>query len=295
MATNIGDPITVTVTFTVAGVPTDPTAVVLTVRAPDGAQTTPVTTNPSVGVFEAIVTPDQAGIWTYRFTGSGAVVAVQEGSFAVEPSLFDLEDLTTVEAVKQSMETTSDDSDALIQTTIVSASRSIAEWTGREFVQTASQTRRIEAREYMGWDSGMRSRFGIPIGDLAATPTAVVSRDAEDTLITTYDVATDLTYLPLQRTAWEPITHIRLRPAAATLSGSYVLEITGRWGFPLIPPDAAQACIVTVRSWLRRDSSAWSDIGADDPRLVSPGPAGGWMLPIAAKQLLRAYRTPVLA
>lgn len=295
MATNVGDIVTVSNTFSVSGVPTNPTTVILLVRAPDGTQTTPATTNPSVGVFESNITVTQAGIWYVRWTGSGAVVAVEEDSFQVEPSLFGAGDLTSVDAVKASMETTSDATDALIQSTITSASRAIAEWSGREFVATGSETRRVEVRAYQERTADARSIYGIPIGDMATAPTAVVARDAEDVVITTYDVANDLVYLPLYRDAWEPITHIRLRPTAAELMASYVLAITGRFGFPQIPPDVAQACIVTVRSWLRRDSSAWADIGADDPRMVSPAPPGGWMLPTAAKQLLRSYRTPVLA
>lgn len=293
--TDIGDPVTVKTTFTVGGVPTNPTTVVLTIRAPDGTQTTPATTNPSVGVFQANVIPTQGGIWRAHWKGSGAVTAEEYDSFEVAYSPFTRGDLTSLEAVKASMETTSDATDALIQSTITSASRAIAEWSGREFVATGSETRRVEVRAYQERTADARSIYGIPIGDMATAPTAVVARDAEDVVITTYDVANDLVYLPLYRDAWEPITHIRLRPTAAELMASYVLAITGRFGFPQIPPDVAQACIVTVRSWLRRDSSAWADIGADDPRMVSPAPPGGWMLPTAAKQLLRSYRTPVLA
>lgn len=294
MAINVGDVVPVQTTFTVGGVETDPTLVVLTVRAPDGTQTTPATTNPSVGVYKASITADQAGIWHLWWTGTGAVVAVEPDSFEVE-AVYPAGDLTTLDSVKQSMVTTSDDSDDLIRVTITAASRAIAEWTAREFVQTGAETRIFEVRDYWLRSVGMRAEHGIPVGDLAAAPTAVVLHDVDDDVVTTYDVATELVYLPLYRSAWDPITHIRPRTAPADWISNYVLRVTGRWGFPAIPPDVAQACIVTVRSWLRRDSSAWADIGAEDPRLVSPVPPGGWMLPTAAKQLLRSYRTPVLA
>lgn len=295
--TSTGDVKTLTTTFKLDGVATNPTTHTLTVYAPDGTTSTPATTNTAVGIFESQVPVTQAGIWRFKWSGifPDDITAAEWGTFEATPDLYPSDDLTTIEAVKRSMDTDSTDSDEEIQRLISAASRAIAEWSGREFAATGSETRLVEVRAYQERNSDARSIYGIPIGDMAATPTAVLARDDEDVLITTYDVANDLVFLPIYRNAWEPITHIRLRSTADTLMASYVLAITGRFGFPQIPPDVAQACIVTVRAWLRRDSSAWADIGADDPRLVSPAPPGGWMLPTAAKQLLRAYRTPVLA
>jgi hypothetical protein len=68
---------------TVAGVPTDPTTVTLVVKEPDGTLTTytyPATlSKESTGRFYTDITLDAAGLWSYRLTGTGAVVAVEEG------------------------------------------------------------------------------------------------------------------------------------------------------------------------------------------------------------------------
>jgi hypothetical protein len=47
-----------------------PSAVVLVVEDPDGDQTTPTTTNPSVGVYQAQIDLTVEGWWTFQFTGT---------------------------------------------------------------------------------------------------------------------------------------------------------------------------------------------------------------------------------
>ncbi len=79
-----------------AGTATDPTAAVLTVRAPDGTTTeyawpTPgagqlALTKETTGRFYADVTLDQGGIWEYELAGTGNVVAAASGWLAVRES-----------------------------------------------------------------------------------------------------------------------------------------------------------------------------------------------------------------
>jgi len=84
MAHDIGDLVTLTITFIDdAGDPRDPTTVVCTVQAPDGTLTTPSVANPSVGTYVAETEPAASGVWRYKFTGTGAWVAAEEGSFDV--------------------------------------------------------------------------------------------------------------------------------------------------------------------------------------------------------------------
>jgi hypothetical protein len=62
-------------------------AVAVAVTRPDGTTgTVSAPTNLSTGVYRALVTVDQAGLWRYTFTWSGAVVGVDAGEFtAVTP------------------------------------------------------------------------------------------------------------------------------------------------------------------------------------------------------------------
>ncbi len=76
---------------TAAGVATDPTAVTLVVTAPNGTVTTtgPAITpyavfgHPSAGVFTFDLTVNAAGTWTYRWSGTGAIVAGETGRLVV--------------------------------------------------------------------------------------------------------------------------------------------------------------------------------------------------------------------
>lgn len=84
---DIGDRITLTGLFAnIAKVPTNPTAVTLAIRKPDGdvivvAQGS--MTNPSVGTWAYDFSPDQAGSWWFRWSGTGAVTAAEEKRFLV--------------------------------------------------------------------------------------------------------------------------------------------------------------------------------------------------------------------
>src|SRR3954469_17416489 len=81
----IGDAVPLEATFrNTAGTLTNPTAVTLTVRAPDGTVTTPSPTNPSTGVFHYDLSVTQPGLWWYTFKGTGAIQAADRNSFYVE-------------------------------------------------------------------------------------------------------------------------------------------------------------------------------------------------------------------
>ncbi len=81
---DIGDVVTLTGEFRVAGVLTDPTTVACEVRAPDGTVTTPLVTRRGVGVYDASFTPTQPGVHTYRFVGTGAAAGSERSFFRVQ-------------------------------------------------------------------------------------------------------------------------------------------------------------------------------------------------------------------
>ena len=70
-------------TFTVSGVATDPTAVVLTVEDPAGTITTPTAIKDGTGLYHYDLTPVLPGWWAYQWKGTGAVVASTEFTFCV--------------------------------------------------------------------------------------------------------------------------------------------------------------------------------------------------------------------
>ena len=85
---DIGDLVRVTGTFTVADVATDPTTVTLRVLAPGGTVTAYTlalseVTKSGTGVYYKDITITAAGIWYYRWLGTGTVVSAGESEFYV--------------------------------------------------------------------------------------------------------------------------------------------------------------------------------------------------------------------
>jgi hypothetical protein len=88
MSYDIGDQVRVTGTFTVSGVATDPTAVTLVVNAA-GTSTTytygvgQTIVKDGVGVYHADLAINTAGVWAFRWAGTGAATAAEEDKFVV--------------------------------------------------------------------------------------------------------------------------------------------------------------------------------------------------------------------
>lgn len=179
----------------------------------------------------------------------------------------DLTDLASVRALSQANDRDVDD-DALIERLITAASRSILNYTGREFVATAS----AEAREFV-------SRGYLL--DLAPFDLRSV------------ESVTDVT-TPATPTA---ITAYRLRPKPSRygvytwleipqLSGEREIAVTGLWGFPSIPEDVSHWCGITVLMWIRGDVAAFSTtFEIEAGRLQRPE-----ALPSAVRGGLKHYR-----
>ena len=84
-----GTPIEIQDTFTLDGIPTNPTTVTYSILGPDGTETIytnadPEVTNPAVGEFLLSLSPPAfPGLYTYDVDATGAVVASRQGSFNV--------------------------------------------------------------------------------------------------------------------------------------------------------------------------------------------------------------------
>lgn len=86
----VGARVAVECNFRLAGVLTDPQAVVCIVRSPSANTTSysyPVDmSRDAAGVYRCEFVADEAGPWWARFEGSGIVEAVNETSVTVRPS-----------------------------------------------------------------------------------------------------------------------------------------------------------------------------------------------------------------
>lgn len=66
----------------------DPTTVVCRVLPPSGTEQNPSPAQVSTGVYEAVITIDEPGVWHYRFEGTGAVEAAGDHKFKVRETQF---------------------------------------------------------------------------------------------------------------------------------------------------------------------------------------------------------------
>lgn len=88
MLFDIGDTAHIAITFAdLNGVPTDPSTVVLTIQAPDNTASTPTTVQDGTGLYHYDLALALAGIYRYKWAGTGAINAVQEGEIAVKESI----------------------------------------------------------------------------------------------------------------------------------------------------------------------------------------------------------------
>lgn len=81
------------------GTPADPTTVTLTVRAPGNGNGNGLTlytfgqdqtiVRDSAGLYRANLASTAPGVWLYRWSGAGAIVAAAEDSYYVNASLLD--------------------------------------------------------------------------------------------------------------------------------------------------------------------------------------------------------------
>jgi hypothetical protein len=83
-----GDVIQIKATFAVNGVATDPTSVTITIKEPDGTLTSHTgtaggLTNPTIGTWQWLETPDQPGLHNYSVQGTGTAAAYEEGRYYV--------------------------------------------------------------------------------------------------------------------------------------------------------------------------------------------------------------------
>ncbi|WP_217923782.1 phage head-tail connector protein [Miltoncostaea oceani] len=201
--------------------------------------------------------------------------------------------LTTLARVKAQMEATSTTSDDLIEKLIPPASAAIERYTRTEFRGPDDPETRDVA--FAPWST--RGRLELEVGAMREMPTAAVLLDADGLDLQTLTLPAELIALPVgRRPGVDPITTLRFASTVQpSLTGDEIVRVTGLWGWPAVPPDVEQACVITVRSWMRSAPAAAAGYGFEEGRVIQSTPEGGWMLPMAARQLLAPYRWPVVA
>lgn len=191
-------------------------------------------------------------------------------------------DLISRATLKTRLEATATESDDVLDAVIAAASDAIRQHVGLDYVEAT------ETRVFPIYPNAVDLGF-VDTPGLRAVTGDVLILDADGTTISTL-AAGDVVLEPIGSTG--VFDRLRLKSTAdAGFGGNAWLSVEGTFGFAAVPPRAAEACVVTCRAWLRQDSNRWANlVELEDGRVVAPTPEGGWMLPIAAKQLLQNDR-----
>lgn len=283
---------TVSNTFAVADVNTDPTTVTLVITDPTGTATSYTyaageITKDATGVYHKDLACSAAGVWQYVWVGTGAASDVQAGTWTVvdteQQSLY-----CTPEMLKgrKGITDTHDDVE------ILGACRAVSRWIDRRYCQRFFY-RQTATKTFTAIDL-----YCLPIPDLVSITTLKTDVDGDGTYETTWAVG-DRQLLPVNAAVElepEPYTEIA---AVGALTFPVVygapglrtnrVQVEGVWGWPEVPEPVREAAKILAGDYLKLGAMAfgvagYGDYGAVRARMSNP-----------AMEMLDAYRLhPVL-
>ncbi len=259
---------TLTNTFAVDGVNTDPTAVSLTITSPTGVTTTPTPTKTATGVYRADITCGEADTWQYEWTGTGAATDDVVGTWEVqETALGRL--YCTVEALKSRLGITDTVDDLEIHAACFAASRWLEQYCERTFWRTAA----TEVRTFAPTDWWV---LRLPeFNDLVSVVSILTDEAGDGTFETTW-APTDFQLLagtghsaynaqagpePRPYTAIKSISTRRWPWIYTTPARSDRVQITGVFGWPGVPRAIKQAAQLLAAEVFRRKDAPFGVAG----------------------------------
>jgi len=258
---------TLTNTFTVGGTPMDPTTVTLTITDPTGAQTTPIPSRVTAGVWTANVASTIAGIWTYLWEGTGTASDAIAGTWTVSDPALNKLYCTPAELKSRALvPDTSDDFE--IQLAVEAASRFIDQITGRYFWRGPAS----EVRTYVP-----ESITRQPIDDLVSLTSLAVDRNGTGVYSETWTLGTDFVletwpfhYNNTDRgetwpwTAAVVVTGAKLYPWTWMWSHLNRVQVTGVFGWPSVPAAVKQAALIAAADLYKRRDAPLGVVGFNE-------------------------------
>ena len=248
---------TVSNTFKVNGVATDPTTVSLIVTDPTGAQTT-YTYNPGTitrtgtGAFQQLVPTTIAGVWSYEWIGTGAASDVVAGTWTAQP-LTSNQLYCTVEELKSRLGITDTTDDFEVTLAADGACRAIDEICGRYF------WRGTDTRTYVP-----ENLYGQQLDDIVSVSSFKVDFDGDGTYEQTWTQGTDfdLTVSPnlyntgakgeqWPYTGFVTINTSKFIPFVWPLSHRNRIQVTGVFGWPAVPKNVKTASLLAASQIFR--------------------------------------------
>lgn len=271
---DVGDAYRLIYTLTDAnGVPTNAT-VVLTVTRPDGTTDITAPTNPATGTYIGVGACTLPGTWLYRFVATGALSDAEPGQFFVEATANDRV-YATVPELKSRLAIPGADTvdDTELVAAVDTASRAVDADCQRHFWKTT------EARTFAPCD-WYRLKLGA-FNDLVSVTTLKTDPGGDGTFELTWATA-DYQLLtadnsPNVNAGPEPRPYTQVRAvgnqqfpiAYYWATRRNVVEITGVWGWPAVPADVRQACLILAAEQFKlKDAPLGSAVGIADLGII---------------------------
>lgn len=239
---------TLTNTFKVNGVATDPTTVSLIITTPAQVSTTYTyaaseITKTSTGVYTKNITCSEAGTWSYEWVGTGLATDTESGTWHVYDSTLG-KLYATPAALKSRLKIPDTDDDFEIHGACFSASRWVEQYCERVFWRSQS-----EARTFV--PTGAYSLDLPEFNDVVSVSAIATDATGDGTFETSW-VSTDWQLLPYNTSGPEakPYTSVKAVGTKTFPSSSTVLarddrvQITGIWGWPAVPYAVREATLV---------------------------------------------------
>lgn len=272
-------------TFEVDGVATDPTTVTLVITDPTGTATTYTyalaeITRDGTGVYHKDVscasTLTGTLTWQYVWIGTGTATDVVAGTWQTYPT-----DQSRLYCTPEQLKSRTGISDSLDDNEILSACEAVARWIDnycdRQFFRiTATRT------------FAPCGQYSLDVDDLVSVTTLKTDATGDGTFETTWS-APDYQLLPVNPAAYgetRPYTSIRavgtqLFPViygGSLLARADLVQVAGVWGWPTVPDPVRHAAAILAGDYLKLGSmtfgvAGYGDYGAVRARMSNPAMA----------------------
>jgi hypothetical protein len=237
-------------------IPADPTTVVLSIRDPNRAITTPAVVNAGVGIRTYAWTPLIAGMHEINWTGTGAVVSADQEPIYVNVGINLGQLYLSPDQLKSTLTMTGTSfADADVTLAIGAASRAVDSMTGRRFwLDTGTANVRYYTPQYDGM---------TPIDDLVVMTSVAIDSTGTGAFTETWTSGTDFVLEPFNAPLEQPARpyntlRARYRSGRRWLPSlvEQSIKVTGQFGWPSIPDDVTAATGILAAKLLRRGREA---------------------------------------
>lgn len=242
-AHDIGDLVRISTTFSVAGVATDPTAVSLTVTDPSGTATTYTYAGAQVvktaaGAYRYDLSVAAAGVYTYRWVGTGVAEGADSGQFMVKTALPPGTLYCSIVELKDELGPITDTlDDAALERIIAAVSRQLDVYCGRRFY-AATQTRYFTAT----------CSDHVWVDDMLSVTTLKTDTDGDRVYETTWTTS-DYQLEPINaQLESQPLPYERIctKPLGSHSfpTGEHDIQVVGSFGYATTTPSTIKlACL----------------------------------------------------